>query len=103
MHGKLILRMVNSRSDLRALYMAIDPDTKINPEGCRTTIEYNDMITLKIECERISLLRALTNSYLGIISMLLHVREELEDEPTKDPARGSAASNAIPGVERQLC
>ncbi len=66
------------------IYKAFKPDTLINPPDCNTEINtHNNTVTLTIECKRITLLRALTNSYFSIISMIKHILEELEHESTK--------------------
>ncbi len=73
---------------VKSLISSIFPDTYDVPRECRIILNNQDRIRVIISCKRINLLRALLNSYLSVISMLLHCLEVLEDEPTKTPTRG---------------
>ena len=79
------LRIVIESSNLRlleAIYNALYPET-IQPPS--TECEINQSITgnklvIIIKCDRINLLRAVTNSYLGVISSLLESLEGMNVE-----------------------
>ncbi len=73
---------------IKSLFSSIFPDTHDVPRECRIILNNQERIRIIISCRRINLLRALLNSYLSVISMLLHCLEVLEDEPTKTPTRG---------------
>ncbi len=76
---------------VKSLISSIFPDTHDVPRECRIILNNNNKnrIRIIISCRRINLLRALLNSYLSVISMLLHCLEVLENEPTKTSTRGS--------------
>ncbi len=73
---------------VKSLISSIFPDTHDVPRECRIILNNKNRIRIIISCRRINLLRALLNSYLNVISMLLHCLEVLENEPTKTPTRG---------------
>ncbi len=73
---------------VKSLISSIFPDTHDVPRECRILLNNKNRIRIIISCRRINLLRALLNSYLNVISMLLHCLEVLENEPTKTPTRG---------------
>ncbi len=77
----------------KSLISSIFPDTRDVPGECRIILNNQDRIRIIISCRRINLLRALLNSYLSVISMLLHCLEVLENEPTKTPTRGPTDSD----------
>ncbi len=72
----------------RHIYRSLLPDTLLNPKGCSSKLDLveHHTLLLKIECSRITLLRALTNSYFSIISMIKHLLEELSNESAANTA-----------------
>lgn len=78
---KVVLKSSNYRL-LKAVYNALYPETVQPPSiECRIAQEImKDKIMILIECNRINLLRAVTNSYLGVISSLLESLEVMDVE-----------------------
>ncbi len=77
----------------RSLAAAITPDTLDTPNECRVQVDSSKRIRIIISCKRINLLRALLNSYLSVMSMILHCLEVLEYESTETPTRGPTDSD----------
>jgi tRNA threonylcarbamoyladenosine modification (KEOPS) complex Pcc1 subunit len=64
----------SDKSLLRSLYEALLPDTIIPAQNCIVNMGLKDNeLSLKITCDKINQLRALHNSFLSIISMLIHI------------------------------
>ncbi|ADI32693.1 KEOPS complex subunit Pcc1 [Staphylothermus hellenicus] len=82
MFKKAILELVISDRNeklINAIYDALDPETKTPSPGCIVELSKEDLteLLLIIRCTRINMLRALHNSFLSTISMLLHVYNEV--------------------------
>jgi len=78
---KIVLESSNYRL-LEAIYNALYPETIQPPSTeCRISQEIiHGKLLILIECDRINLLRAVTNSYLGVISSLLESLEGMNVE-----------------------
>ncbi len=82
-----IILTITSRDEktLDSIYKALLPDARIPPPDCNVGLHLSEQgLVVELTCKRISLLRALVNSYFSIISMILHLREETIYEPAKD-------------------
>ncbi|ABN69963.1 hypothetical protein Smar_0863 [Staphylothermus marinus F1] len=82
MFKKAILELVISDKNeklVNAIYNALDPETKTPSPGCIIELSKENLtkLILIIKCSRINMLRALHNSFLSTISMLLHVYNEV--------------------------
>lgn len=57
-----------------ALFRALFPDTSNLPEACSAEIDLDGRkLSLRINCSSISKLRALSNSFIGVLTSLLRV------------------------------
>ncbi len=74
----LSLDITGSKELLSAIFKSLYPDAKTPPPGCVIDIVMDKGVHLEITCKRVSLLRALFNSYFSILSMLIHVYEGLD-------------------------
>ncbi len=82
------LTLKNKENILLSIYKSLYPDALYPPPECSIDLALNsEELTLVIKCKRISLLRALFNSYFSILSMILHVYEGLNDESAKNTSR----------------
>ena len=70
---------VNGREELlKAIYESLLPETTRPPSiECRVLMGLGSRLVIKIECDRINLLRAVANSYLGMLSTIIHSLEEI--------------------------
>ncbi len=70
---------VNGREELlKAIYESLLPETTRPPSiECRVSMGLGSRLVIKIECDRINLLRAVANSYLGMLSTIIHSLEEI--------------------------
>lgn len=65
---------------LESLYEAILPDLRSLPGGCRGELFVeNGYLVLRLECNNVSKLRALNNSFIGVLLLLLEVVGELKN------------------------
>ncbi len=65
---------------LKSLYDALYPETTNPPSPeCRSDIRLEGKLVVEVYCNRINLLRAVANSYLSIISMIIKSLEVQED------------------------
>ncbi|MET1160632.1 MAG: KEOPS complex subunit Pcc1, partial [Thermoprotei archaeon] len=80
--NKYVLKLAIENKDagfLRALAKSLEPDIHNLPHTCKAEITlFNESAELIIECREINDLRALFNSFYSIVSMILHLTEELE-------------------------
>lgn len=85
MRGRLVIEVVEERKIVNSLYKALLPES-LNPPSleCRTDVKVDDCrLVIEIQCDRVNLLRAVANSYLGIISMVIRGLEGLGYERAK--------------------
>ncbi len=77
MINKSVLEIKIKHNDehlIESLYEALLPDTVIPAQNCMVDMSLeNNELSLKITCDKINQLRALHNSFLSIISMLIHI------------------------------
>lgn len=83
---RIILTISSSdEKTLDSIYKALLPDTRVPPPDCNVGLyRIGRELVVELMCKRISLLRALVNSYFSIISMIMNLREETIHEPAKD-------------------
>ena len=76
------------RRIIKSIYKSLYPDTETPPPGCtvKVSIINEEKLSLTMECERVSLLRALFNSYFSILSMIMHVYEGFMYESAENPS-----------------
>ncbi len=89
---EIVLR--SDGSVLESIYRSLLPES-LNPPSieCRVSLEYSlEELIVKIECDRINLLRAVANSYLGLISSIIRSVEEIGYESTKTTTRSSTSN-----------
>ena len=83
MSRKYSLELEISEYDSRVLssiMRALKPDTRNTPRECSVDVSMSsdNRLFLVIECDEISDLRALFNSYFNIISTILHIVEDVK-------------------------
>lgn len=65
----------------KTIRTALLPDLSNLPEGCIGNVACEEnYVYLKIECSNISKLRALNNSFIGVLTLLLEIAGELRNE-----------------------
>ncbi len=82
MESELVIEIQSNIKIIKGLYKALLPES-LNPpsEECKSSIcENGDKLVITIQCSRVNLLRAVANSYLSIISMILRTIEGLKYE-----------------------
>ncbi|MEM1642333.1 MAG: KEOPS complex subunit Pcc1 [Desulfurococcaceae archaeon] len=63
-----------------AVYRALVPDVKNVPEVCKADISVEGKrLVLTMNCSSISKLRALNNSFIGVLALLLRVVGDVEN------------------------
>ncbi|MEM0001220.1 MAG: CTAG/PCC1 family protein [Desulfurococcaceae archaeon] len=72
---------VKSSALAKGVHAALLPELASLPEGCSGEARLeNDYVYVKFECTSISKLRALNNSFIGVVLMLLEVAGGFENE-----------------------
>jgi len=81
MKAVLKIKIETSRKILESIYKALYPETLNLPSTeCSAELSLNNsLLLIKILCSRVNLLRAVTNSYLGLISTIINAYEEIEN------------------------
>ncbi|QOR94521.1 CTAG/PCC1 family protein [Thermosphaera chiliense] len=80
-----------------SLEKALKPEAESAPKSVEIIVECSEgVLTLKMRSTEINILRALHNSFIGLIIMLLELSEGLRNEQEDASARGSAVNSSIP-------
>ena len=91
-----------------SIYKSILPDTRNLPEQCSALIELNEgTLHVEFKCSSISKLRAVSNSFIGVIALLLKVAGELnvdwKDTGEDSASRSSATTHSVSNAQGALC
>ncbi|WP_448577142.1 KEOPS complex subunit Pcc1 [Thermosphaera sp.] len=83
-----------------SLEKALKPEADSAPRSVEVVVECSKgVLTLKMRSAEINILRALHNSFIGLIVMLLELSEGLRNEQEDSSTRGSAVNSSIPDFE----
>ncbi|MFZ8791573.1 MAG: KEOPS complex subunit Pcc1 [Thermosphaera aggregans] len=87
-----------------SLEKALKPEAESAPRSVEVVVEcLNDVLTLKMRSAEINILRALHNSFIGLIIMLLELSEGLRNEQENASTRGSTVNSSIPDFKGNPC
>lgn len=88
-----------SHAVAEALYRSIRVDLDSLPEGCSGSAKHSGAyLTLKLECKSVNRLRALSNSFIGVLIFLLEVAGELLNVGENSTTRGPATNYTVPNA-----
>ncbi|MEM4481282.1 MAG: KEOPS complex subunit Pcc1 [Desulfurococcaceae archaeon] len=86
----------SSKAVVNALCKSLMPDLGNLPEGCSGAVKpEEDSLALKLECTDISKLRALSNSFIGVLLLLLEIAGEFVNVGENLTTGGTAANNTV--------
>lgn len=87
---------------LNSIASSLEPEIKNLPASCKGRLELEgDRLVVELECDKITLLRAIANSIISSIAMLLEVKRWLNGR-AETTAGSSANAGPVSGDEGKL-